>query len=40
MFAIILPVCITPVLAILFWADWKAQKLGRKNVYGECIRPD
>ncbi|KAJ9126987.1 hypothetical protein QFC24_001218 [Naganishia onofrii] len=28
MFAIILPACILPVLSILFWADWKAKKLG------------
>jgi hypothetical protein len=28
MFAIILPVCTSPALYILFWADMKAQKLG------------
>jgi hypothetical protein len=38
MFAIILPVCITPVLAMLFWADWKAQKLGRKYHTSRQIR--
>ena len=28
MFAILIPVCITPALAVLFWGDRKAKKLG------------
>ncbi|GHJ87473.1 hypothetical protein NliqN6_3875 [Naganishia liquefaciens] len=28
MFAIILPACIAPVLVMLFWADYRAQRLG------------
>ena len=30
MFAILIPVCITPALAVLFWGDRKAKKLGGK----------
>ncbi|ORY68053.1 major facilitator superfamily domain-containing protein [Leucosporidium creatinivorum] len=32
MFAIILPVCTSPALYILFWADMKAQKLGAVSI--------
>lgn len=39
MFAIILPACIAPVLAMLFWADWKAQKLGRKDLCNVSLYP-
>ncbi|KAL1742280.1 hypothetical protein HDZ31DRAFT_75610 [Schizophyllum fasciatum] len=32
MFAILIPVCITPALAVLFWGDRKAKKLGALSV--------
>jgi hypothetical protein len=28
MFCILVPVCMAPSIAVLFWADWKAKKLG------------
>lgn len=32
MFAILIPVCITPALAVLYWGDRKAKKLGALSV--------
>jgi hypothetical protein len=35
MFVIIVPACMAPALAILFWADLKAKRLGGEN----CVVP-
>ncbi|KAJ7073237.1 major facilitator superfamily domain-containing protein [Mycena belliarum] len=32
MFVIIVPACIAPIVLVLFWADWKAKKIGALSV--------
>ncbi|KAJ7362276.1 hypothetical protein DFH08DRAFT_1024237 [Mycena albidolilacea] len=35
MFVIIIPACITPIVVLLFWVDWKAKKIGAKLASAE-----
>jgi hypothetical protein len=38
MFIIIVPACIVPIVVVLFWADWKAKKIGGSFSYIAMLR--